>query len=127
MTLNQKKVIKKTLEKIGKNGLLNKGNILKEIGYSKHNQDNPKNIYDSKGVKEGLEPLTDGLRSEINKIQKEMELRDITQEKYKELGEVQDKKIKNYQLLSGGITDRTEVIDISAEELADYEEWRKQK
>lgn len=127
LTPNQESVIKLTSENLRKGKRIIKGEILKKSGYAESTTLRPKAIYESDGVREGLKPITDRLKAEIEKIQTEMESRNITKEKYKELGEVQDKKIKNFQLLSGEATERIEETIVSEEELKAYNEYRKTK
>lgn len=62
----------------------------------------------TKTYKKAIAPFEALLNKEISKIQLEMARRDISEEKYKDLSEVLDKLYKNYQLATGGATERTE-------------------
>ena len=109
-TENQKKVIMKSLEKLGKNELLKKGEILRECGYSeKTATKNPKKIFESKPVQEGLKPFIDQLKEKRQIAINKMTAEKIGKEKAKDLAEIIDKLTKNIQLLSGGKTESSEI------------------
>jgi len=114
-TINQKKVVRLTLEKLGNNEIINKGDILEEVGYSETTTKNPQTIYESDGVKELLDPI-------LNKMKKkrDMAINAITQDKIdaskaKELTDIVDTFTKNIQLLSGGDTERQKVVFLPSE------------
>ncbi len=109
-TLNQEKVVKTTSENIGKKKKIIKGKILKEVGYSESIQKSPKIIYESKGVKEKLKPFVDKLVEHRDKVIKEMDAKDLSKEQYKVLGEELGRINHDIQLLSGGATERTLII-----------------
>jgi hypothetical protein len=105
---NAENVAKKISENIRKGKKVILGEIIEESGYSESTSKSPQRVTETKSFKKAIEPLTDGLWREINKIKAEMEARDITDEKYETLSTVLDKLVKNYQLLSGGATERVE-------------------
>lgn len=107
---NAEIVAKKVSENIRKGKKIVLGEIIEQSGYSESTSRSPQRVTETKTFKKAIEPLTDGLWREINRIKKELESRDLTEEKYKEMVESMDKLIKNYQLLSGGATERREDI-----------------
>lgn len=51
-------------------------------------------------------PLLEGLQAEINRAKLALSRKDLSQEDARTLGYLMDIMIKNYQLLSGGATER---------------------
>lgn len=86
------------------------GEIAVEVGYSPNTAKKPKLITSTKAYKVALftenAPLLAGLQKEINEIKSAMAMKDKTQEDYRVLASSLDTLIKNYQLLSGGATER---------------------
>ena len=103
---NAKAVAKDVIEKVKNKERIVMGKIVEKRGYAKSTIKHPKRVTSTKSYQNEIAPLVVRLKNEIDKIQTEMESRSLTKERYKELSEVQDKKIKNYQLLSGGATER---------------------
>jgi len=100
---NAKAVAEEVIKTVRAGTKVELGKIQKRHGYSDSSVQAGKAIK-TKTFKRAIKPLTDGLHREIQKIKKEMAGRDITEEKYRDLADVLDKLIKNYQLLSGGKT-----------------------
>ena len=119
-TINQQKVVKKTIEKLGKGEIINKGKILQESGYSKATSINPEVVYDSDGVKGELEPIVSRMTKERDRLLTEAQTRVLTDVRYKEIMDSLDTLTKNIQLLSGGTTENINLI-ISKEVADKYE------
>jgi hypothetical protein len=114
-TERQKIVVKKISENIRNKKIKNKGEILRESGYSNEVSKKPKQVLESKGVKEELKPFVDEMISERNRAIKAMKIKDLDKVQYEKLSDVIDKLTKNIQLLSGKETS-IEGIIISEEE-----------
>jgi hypothetical protein len=109
-TENQKRVVEKTCEKLRKGELVNKGKILKEVGYSKRTSEHPKKIYESDGVKGGLEPIVNRMINERDRLLTEAQTRELSDIRYEEIMRATDILTKNIQLLSGKATERNENV-----------------
>lgn len=106
---NAENVAKEVIKLVRSGKIVNFQKIQKKNGYSDKSCKAMK-AKQTKTYKRTIEPITDGLWREINRIKNELESRDLSEEKYKELVESLDKLVKNYQLLSGGATERREDI-----------------
>ncbi|MFZ5559360.1 MAG: hypothetical protein ACOZAL_01035 [Patescibacteria group bacterium] len=113
ITPNQEKVIKKTMEILGKKQILDKGDILREAGYSDSTARNPQTIYESKGVKKGLEPIVKLMIKKRMMALKAINEKKINESKAKELADIVDTLTKNIELLSGGETERVRITGIN--------------
>lgn len=86
------------------------GEIAKEVGYSAKSALKPYRIRNSKAYKAAFiaenAPIIEGLQQEINRIKRAMSQKDLSQEDYRVLVGSLDLLTKNYQLLSGGATER---------------------
>lgn len=112
-TPKQEKVIKKTLENLRKGNTKTKGEILREVGYKESVSTAPSIVYDSKGVREGLDPIIGKMIKHRDRIV-ELMVEKVDEAKYAELTTALDKVTKNIELLSGNPTERTEdTIDTS--------------
>jgi len=109
-SINAQTVANKVYQKVlsGKKVVL--GEIIKESGYSESISLHPIHVTRTKSYKMALEraskPLQDRLMREINEIELAMSKKDKNKEEYRVLAGVLDLSIKNYQLLSGGATER---------------------
>lgn len=100
-------VAKEVIETVRKGKKPNLQEIQQRHGYSKQSAKSMM-AKRTKTYKKAMLPFEALLKKEIDKIQQEMSSRDISEEKYKDLSEVLDKLYKNYQLATGGATERTE-------------------
>jgi len=86
------------------------GDILKENGYSDATANSPSLVTKTKSYMTALElekrPLLEGLQREINEIKQAMANKDKSKEEYRTLVGSLDIVTRNYQLLSGGATER---------------------
>lgn len=105
---NPKNVAKKVSESIRKGKLVNLGKIIKESGYSEATSKCPTIVKNTKAYQKEIQPVVKQLEKEIQRVIKEMKNKDLNSVQYGELSRVLDTLIKNNQLLSGGVTDRTE-------------------
>ena len=111
---NAKNAAKKVLETIGKGKKVNKGKILREVGYSKNTADNPILVESTKSYQKVMKPLLERLEEERDAIIKRLKVT-RNKAKYRDLMDGLDKITKNHQLLSGGNTERVLNINISEE------------
>lgn len=106
-TPKQKKLLRLFVENLGTaNSTKTLGQLLLEAGYSDIQSKNPHQIFASETIKEGLTDVAEKLASERDRILKELNTKDLTEEKYKDLVDSLDKLNKNYQLSTGGATER---------------------
>jgi hypothetical protein len=112
-SLNAKLVAKKVSETIRKGKRVNLGDIIENNGYSKSTSKSPTIVTKTKSFQEEIKPLADGIDREIERIKVEMASRDITEEKYKDLADVLDKLVKQYQLLTGGKTENGGIEELT--------------
>jgi hypothetical protein len=99
-------VAHKVAEDIGKGKLINLGKIMRETGYKKSTSLTPQRVTNTKTYKKLAIPLIDGLQEEITRIKKAMAEKNLANEDYRVLIYALDTATKNYQLLSGGATER---------------------
>lgn len=108
--LNPIKVARKVSETIGQGKLVNIGEIARSVGYKRQTSLTPKRITETKAYKQEMarlnRPLIEGLQQQINKFKDEIERRNLAGEDTRTLVGAMDIYIKNYQLLSGGATER---------------------
>lgn len=127
---NARAVGLEAVEIIGKNRKLVKGKLLKKHGYKDSTAKTPQIVFNTKSCKEVTNKIITGIDLEIEKIKTELASRVISKEKYNELVKALDILIKNYQLLSGGATDRKEEKfneDDFASLMESYEENKSRK
>lgn len=110
-TPKQQKLIKLLMENYGKQGETKSlGELLLEAGYSEETAKNPKLILSSPtiedGIKDFLNQLDDKRRLALTKITE----RKLDKAPAREVAYVLDILTKNFQLLSGGATERKETI-----------------
>ena len=109
MTIRQDNVIKEVVEN-SRNKPLNKGKILSKAGYPKNTQIKPSQVFNSKGVKEGLKPIIQQLEKKRQMAINRLTGRKMDSAMAKDLTDIMDKLTKNIQLLGGGVTERTQVV-----------------
>lgn len=107
---NPKRMAKKVLEIMGKEKLVNLGEIAKEVGYADTTAKNPYLITSTKAYQEEISPFLNRMVKHREKIMLELETKDLTDEKHKDLVDSLDKLTKNIQLLSGGETERSGIV-----------------
>ena len=105
-SINAQNVAKDVLENIGKGKRVNLGKILRKNGYADHTADNPKLVTNTKTYKETIAPIVARWQKEIERIQAELENKNLADEKYKDLVDSMDKLNKQVQLATGGVTER---------------------
>jgi hypothetical protein len=126
-TENQRQVVKKTLEKVGKGEKVIKSQILKEVGYKKSIQKNPHKIFESKGVQNVLRPVIEEMEELRRKTITALKFKNLRNEKVSELSNLLKGLNHDIELLGGRPTERSEIIDIDKNELADYIKSRKKR
>ena len=110
-TLRQKKVVEKIAENIRSQKPKTKGRILREVGYSEDTSKRPSQVLESQGVKKELKPFLDKLVAHREKIIKAMDKKNLSKEQYKVLSDALQKFNHDIQLLSGGSTERFDLLD----------------
>lgn len=109
-SINATRLAGKVVEKIRKGELVNLEDLIVEVGYSKATAKHPTSITRTIAYRKALaieqKPLIEGLQSEINRIKLALSQKDLTQEDVRSLVYMMDIYLKNYQLLSGGATER---------------------
>ena len=118
-SLNAEAVAKDVIETVRKGKKVNFQKLQKKHGYTDASARAMK-VKKTKTFQKRIAPLVDRLKSEIDRIQLEMSNRDITDEKYIELAKVMDIYIKNYQLFTGGDTERSRIVFMPNELNAKY-------
>ena len=110
-TPKQEKLLKLIFANLGKPGeTKTMGEMLLEAGYSKAQSVNPKQILETKDVKEGVEDFVKTLKDK-----RKMAITKLTNDKLdassaKDLTSITDILTKNIQLLSGDETERGELV-----------------
>ena len=109
-SINAQRVALKVSETIRKGQLVDLEDIIISQGYSRSTAKSPALVLNTKAYKLAMEierkPLLEGLQSEINRIKLAISRKDLSQEDFRTLAYGMDILIKNYQLLSGGATER---------------------
>ena len=109
-SINAQQTAFKVLETIGTGKKVNMGEIIKKQGYSPKTALTPTLVTNTKSYRQTLEwskkPILEGIQTEINRVKAELASRNPSQEEYRTLVGSLDIYIKNYQLLSGGATER---------------------
>lgn len=109
-SLNAQSVARKVSENISKGKRVILADVLKDSGYSHSVTRRPSTITNTKSFKQAFaveqRPILEGLQEQINKIKDAIARKDIDDEEYRILVASLDVLIKNYQLLSGGATER---------------------
>lgn len=105
-SVNARTAALKVSETIGKGKKVVLGDILREVGYSEQTSLTPKLVTSTKTFQKTMATTLELLTQEIDKLQTEMQSRDISDERYETIAKVFDTMVKNQQLLSGGETER---------------------
>lgn len=85
---------------------MNMGAIMREIGYSESTSTQPTKITRTKTYQKYMKPLVDGLHEDIKRLQKSISETPLEHEDLRSKTYAYDILVKNYQLLSGGATER---------------------
>lgn len=109
-SINAQVVAKKISDTIGKKKKVVLGEILRDTGYSKQTSLTPSLVTNTVAFQKAMElerkPLLEGLQREINEIKLAMSKKNKNKEEYRTLVGSLDILVSNYQLLSGGATQR---------------------
>lgn len=106
-TPKQEKLIKLILENLGnQDETKTMGEMLKEAGYAESIQKNPKLIFESEAIQEGLSDVVSDLEKLRSDYLNELKTRDIEKEPMRDVVKAIDTFTKNHQLLTGGDTER---------------------
>lgn len=108
-------VAKQVLETIGSGKKVIMGEIIRQNGYSPNTSLTPKLVTETESYQAVVQPIVARWQREITRIQKELEGRELSDEKYKDLVDSMDKLNKQVQLATGGVTERLG-IQMSIEE-----------
>lgn len=110
-TPKQQKLIQLFIDNLSTKGTTKTlGELMKEAGYSDSQCTNPHEIFNSDGVREGLSDVAKSLEKERTRILNELAVKDLSEEKYKDLVDSMDKITKNHQLMTGGETEKVKTI-----------------
>lgn len=109
---NAKMVAREVLDTISKGKRVNKGEIIRKNGYSETTSTVPSLVTDTQSYKDTIEPIVSRWQNEIQRIQAELERKDLGEEKYKDLVDSIDKLNKQVQLATGGATDNVAVSNV---------------
>lgn len=100
----------KVSETIRKGKQVKIGKILREVGYSDATANSPTIVTKTDSFQKALAvesvPLIKGLQEEITRIKAAMARKNLDNEEYRVLAGSLDIMTRNYQLLSGGATER---------------------
>ena len=105
-----KNVAKEVLETIGSGEKVILGEIIRNNGYSENTSLTPKLVTETKSYQETIEPVVNRWIKERDRLTKELETRDLGEERYETLMKSIDLITRNIQLLSGKETERTNLI-----------------
>jgi hypothetical protein len=106
-TPKQEKLIKLIIDNYGiKGSSKTMGEMLKEAGYSEGTVVNPKLIFESDAVQEGISDFVDKLKDKREKALKYLTDSKLDDSDAKDLSDIIDKFTKNIQLLTGGDTEK---------------------
>jgi hypothetical protein len=109
-SINAQRVAMKLSETVKAGKLVDLEDIIISCGYSATTAKRPKQVTETKAFKKTMEiqskPLLEGLQSEINRMKLALSRKDLSQEDARTIIYGIDILVKNYQLLSGGATER---------------------
>lgn len=109
-SINAQRVAQKVSETIQKGELVKLGEIIENVGYAKTTSLKPELVTNTDSYKKALaiesKPIIDGLQAQINRYKEAIARKDLDNEELRVLTYSLDIAIKNYQLLSGGATER---------------------
>ena len=115
---NAKAVAREIIAKVRKGEKVNKGEILKNNGYSKYTSIKPKQVEKTKAFQEEMRPVLQAMIEERDAAIAEMKIK-RDKAGYNDLTTAADKLTKNIELLSGGDTER---VNINSYNWEDYEQ-----
>lgn len=98
-------VAKEVISKVRKGQRPVLGKIIKSKGYSDSISKSPTKVTRTDTYKEAIEPVVASMERQRQRILKELDNKDLTKERFRDLVEGMDKLTKNIQLLSGGATE----------------------
>lgn len=109
-SINATRLAHKVVDKIAKGELVNLEDLVIQVGYSKTTARHPTSVTRTIAYQKAMaieqKPLLEGLQSEINRIKLAISQKDLSKEDLRSLTYTMDIYFKNYQLLSGGATER---------------------
>lgn len=101
-----KLVAEKVLETIRKGKVVNKGKIIREVGYSEKTAIAPTTVTNTKSYREVIDPFVEKMAKQRERMIDAIATKNLDKEKLRDLSDGIDKLTKNMQLLSGKETDR---------------------
>ena len=108
--INPQRVAKKVSQTIQRGELVDLEDIIASVGYAASTAKRSGMVTNTKAYKATMaimeKPLLEGIQAEINRLKLAMSKKDLMQEDYRTLAYGMDIQVKNYQLLSGGATER---------------------
>lgn len=111
---------KKVLERLAKGERVNKGEILRELGYSESTANKPSIVTDTKSFQEAISPVINEMEEIRKNAMDALKVKDLNKEKAKDLAKVIDTMTKNIELLSGRPTERNDdYVDPETKEFLD--------
>lgn len=109
-SINATRTAQKVIAKVRSNELVKMGDIITEIGYAKSIKRHPSSVTNTLSYKKALalesKPLLEGIQKDINRFKEALANKDLNKEEVRTIVGSIDILIKNYQLLSGGATER---------------------
>ena len=113
---NARAVANDVIAAVGKGRKVSIRKIARNRGYSPSVADNPKKITKTKTYRETLAPVLDRYERLRDRILKAIEGKDLSKERFKDLGEELAKVTHAIQLLSGGATANVALHAVISEE-----------
>lgn len=108
---NAKAVAKEVIKRVRKGQKVKMGEIIENQGYSESVSKSPTKVSKTKSYQKEMKPVVNSLENIRNNLIIELENRkDLSGERMKELVEMLNKLNHDIQLLSGGATNRDEMI-----------------
>lgn len=105
-SIDAKQVARKVSETIRKGQKVKLGEIIRNQGYSESTSLRPKLVTQTRSFQEAITPIVSGLSKQIEETKIAMSNKDLGKETLATLTYHLDTLIRNYQLLSGGATER---------------------
>jgi hypothetical protein len=122
-----KQVAEEVLETVRKGKRPNLGKIIRKHGYSKTTSTVPSQVTKTKTYRAVLSPVVKLMERHRQRIMEELERKDLTKERYRDLMEGLDKITKNHQLLTGGETENIGVIPITNAFVSDSKQHKEDR
>lgn len=107
---NAELVAKDVLETIRNGKKINMGKIIKKHGYSDTVSKAPTKVTKTKTYQKAMKPVLEQLDGLIQKALKELSIKSLEGERFKDITSSLDLLIKNKQLLGGGSTERMTIV-----------------